>query len=127
MLCYTHINPMLLFSAFYRLRSPAPSLGGHFLLLRPFSRTYFALLERIDWPFLFQSRVSLKPRSRGICGGGGGVTWDVGAVFDVDSLPLAAKRSLKLLLPLFNTILSSPLSESFGRASIKYGLEHRSF
>ena len=77
--------------------------------------------------FFFKAGLAFKLRSRGICGGGGGVTWDVGAVFDVDSLPLAAKRSLKLLLPLFNTILSSPSFESSGRASIKYGLEHQSF
>ena len=57
----------------------------------------------------------------GICGGGG-VTWDLGVVFDVDSLPLAAIRSFKLLLPLFNAILSSSLSESSRRVSIKYGL-----
>ena len=37
----------------------------------------------------------------GIYGGKGGLTWDLGVVFDVDSLPLAAMRSLKLLLLLY--------------------------
>ena len=72
--------------------------------------------------FFFRSGLAFKPRSRGICGGGGGANWDVGAIFYVDSLPLVARRSLKLLLFLFNAILSSPSSESSGRASIKYGL-----
>ena len=72
--------------------------------------------------FFFRSRLAFRPRSRGICGGGGGATWDVRAIFDVDSLPLAARRSLKLLLPLFNAILSSSSSESSGHANIKYRL-----
>ena len=66
--------------------------------------------------------LAFKSRSRGICGGGGGVTLDVGAGFDVDFLPLVAMRSLKLLLPLFNAILSFFSSEPSGRASIKYVL-----
>ena len=57
----------------------------------------------------------------GICGGGGG-TWDLGAAFDVDSLPLAAMSSLKLLLPLFSTMLSSFSPESSGRAITKIGV-----
>ena len=50
----------------------------------------------------------------GIYGGGGGRlegTWDLRAAFNVDSLALEAISSLKLLLPLFSTILSSSLSK----------------
>ena len=72
--------------------------------------------------FFFRSGLGFRLRSVGICGGGGGATWDVRAIFDVDSLPLAARRSLKLLLPLFNAILSSSSSELSGCVSIKYGL-----
>ena len=64
--------------------------------------------------FFFRSGLGFRPRSVGICGGGGGRlegTWDLGAAFDIDSLPLEAKSSLKLLLPLFNAILSSSSSE----------------
>ena len=72
--------------------------------------------------FFFRSGLAFRLRSMGICGGGGGATWVWGAVFDVDSLPLASMRSLKLLLPLFNAILPSSSSESSRHASIKYGL-----
>ena len=54
--------------------------------------------------------------------GEGIATWDLRVVFDVDYLPLMALRSLKLLLPLFNAMLSSSSSKSSGRAIIKYGL-----
>ena len=53
-----------------------------------------------------------------ICGGRGGATWDLGAVFDVDSLPLAAMRSFKLFLPLFNAILSSSSEEELSGQAI---------
>ena len=53
---------------------------------------------------------------------GGGATWDLRVVFYVDFLPLTAMRSLKLLLPLFNAMLSSSSSKSSGRAIIKYRL-----
>ena len=59
--------------------------------------------------------------------GEGIATWDLKVVFDVDSLPLMAMRSLKLLLPLFNAMLSSSSSKSSGRAIIKYGFEYRNF
>ena len=72
--------------------------------------------------FFFRLGLASKLRSRGICRGRGRAIWDVGAIFDVDSLPLAAMRSLRLLLPLFNAILSLSSSKPFGRASIKYGL-----
>ena len=54
--------------------------------------------------------------------GGGRATWDLGVVFYVDSLPLTTMRSIKILLPLFNAMLSSSSFESTGRAIIKYGL-----
>ena len=57
----------------------------------------------------------------GIYGGGRG-TWDLRVAFDIDSLPLTAMSSLKLLLPLFTAMLSSSSSESFGRMIIKFGM-----
>ena len=58
----------------------------------------------------------------GTYGGEGGRlegTWDLGAAFDVDSLPLAAMSSLRLLLPLFKPILSSSSSEKLSGQAIK--------
>ena len=50
-------------------------------------------------------------------------TWDIEAGFDVDSLPLEAISSLKLLLPLFIAILSSSSSkELFRRAITRIGV-----
>ena len=60
--------------------------------------------------FFFKSGLGFRPRLVGICGGKGG-TLDLGAIFDVDSLPLVAMSSLKLLLPLFSAMLSSSSSE----------------
>ena len=50
-------------------------------------------------------------------------TWDLAASCEVDTLPLEAISSLKLLLPLFSTILSSSSSEELsGRAITKRGV-----
>ena len=68
--------------------------------------------------FFFRLGLGFRLRSVGIYGGEGG-TWDLGAAFDVDSLPLAAMSSLKLLLPLFSAMLSSSSLESSGRAITK--------
>ena len=67
--------------------------------------------------FFFKSGLGFKLRSVGICGGERG-TWDSGVAFDVDYLPLAAMSSFKLLLPLFNTILSSSSSEELSGGAI---------
>ena len=45
-------------------------------------------------------------------------TWDLVASFKVDTLPLEAMSSLKLLLPLFNAILSSSSSKELSGQEI---------
>ena len=45
-------------------------------------------------------------------------TWDLVASFEVNTLPLEAMSSLKLLLPLFNAILSSFSLEELSRQAI---------
>ena len=76
--------------------------------------------------FFFKSGLGFRPRSVGIYGGRRGRlegTWDIEAGFDVDSLPLEAISSLKLLLPLFIAILSSSSSkELFRRAITRIGV-----
>ena len=67
----------------------------------------------------FKLGLSFRTRLVGIYGGRGG-TLDLGAAFDVNSLPLVAMSSLKLLLPLFSAMLSSSSSkELFERAITK--------
>ena len=107
---------MLLFSDLLSL-----ALMTTFCYFVPFWEPTLSSSSVLTGHFFFKSELGFRPRSMGICGGGG-ATWDLGVVFDVNSLPLAAMRFLKLLLPLFNTILSSSSSKSFGRASIKYRL-----
>ena len=67
----------------------------------------------------------------GIYRGGGGRlkgTWDLGVAFDVDSLPLKSKSSIKLLLPLFIDMLSSSSSEELsGRAITRIGVRTPEF
>ena len=71
--------------------------------------------------FFFKSGLGFRPRLVGIYGCGRG-TWDLGAAFDVDSLPLVTMSSLKLLLPLFSAMLSSSSSESSGWVITKIGV-----
>ena len=81
--------------------------------------------------FFFKLGLGFRLRSVGICEGGGGRlegTWDLGAAFDVDSLPLEAISSLKLLLPLFNAILPFSSSEELsGRAITRIGVSTPEF
>ena len=95
--------------------------GTTFYCFVPFRGTTSPSLSVSTGLFFFKSRLGFKPRSMGICGGRRG-TWDLRVAFDVDSLPLAAMSSLKLLLPLFSTMLSSSLFESSGRAITKFGV-----
>ena len=113
---------MLQFSAFHRLGLPVLSIGATFCCFVPFWRPTSLSSSVLTGLLFFRSGLGFRPRLVGICGGGGGATRDLGVVFDVDFSPLAAMRSLKLLLPLFNAIFSSSTSESFGLTSIKYGL-----
>ena len=72
--------------------------------------------------FFFKSGLGFRSRSVWIYGGGGGI-WDLGATFDVDSLPLVTMSSHKLLLPLFSAILSSSsLEELSGPTITKIGV-----
>jgi len=81
--------------------------------------------------FFLGSGLGFRPRSVGICGKGGGRlegTWDLEAAFDVDSLPLEARSSFKLLLPLFITMLSSSSSEElFGQPITRIGVRTLEF
>ena len=57
----------------------------------------------------------------GTCEGEGGRlegSWDLGGAFEVDPLPLVAMSSLRLLLPLFKAMSSSPSSEELSGQAI---------
>ena len=86
-----------------------PSLGSlaTFCYLAPFWGP--TSLSSSSWTclFPFRSGIAFSPRLAGSGGGSVGGTWDLVASFEVDTLFQVAMRSLKLLFPLLNAILSS--------------------
>ena len=77
--------------------------------------------------FFFRSGLAFNPRSRGICGGGGGVTWDIGVVFYVDSLPLAAWDPLSSCCPCLTPYCLPLRLNRLGMQVPSMDYEHRSF
>ena len=58
-LCHAHFSFILLFVAVHGLGPLVPRFLDHLLIFGAMPRTILAFLERLDWPFLLQVRVSL--------------------------------------------------------------------